>query len=77
MYQLPDFPADFIYPDINVGLDYEREISRLQGVAGQAFRAYWKAKHDPQATPDTVEDLRAAYARAHNAIRDIKPSDYT
>lgn len=76
MYQLPGFPDGFIYPDINAGLDYEREVSRLQTVAGHAFRAYWKAKHDPQASMEAIADLRDAYVRASNAVRQLKPGEF-
>lgn len=75
MYQLPGLPEGFIYPDINAGLDYEREVSRLQAVAGTAFRAYWKAKHDPRASKEAVDELRDTYVRAHDAVRQLKPID--
>lgn len=75
MYQLPGFPKDFIYADINDGVDFECAKDHLQAEAGKAFRAFWKAKRDPQATPSEVQELQEAYAQADAAARRLRADD--
>jgi hypothetical protein len=75
MYQLPGFPKDFIYAGINRGVDFERAKERLQAEAGKAFRAYWQAKRDPQASPSVVQELQDAYVQANAVAQRLRADD--
>jgi hypothetical protein len=75
MYQLPGFEKDFIYADINHGVDFERAQERLQAEAGKAFRAYLRAKRDPQASPSAVQELQDAYVQANEAAQRLRADD--
>ena len=50
--------------DINHGVDFERARERLNYKAGESFRRYREAKDRVGASPEEVEQLRAAYLEA-------------
>ena len=50
--------------DINHGVDFERARERLNNKAGERFRCYREAKDREGASPEEVEQLRAAYLQA-------------
>jgi hypothetical protein len=52
--------------DINHGVDFERAQERLSNKAGERFRRYREANGREDASPDEVEQLRAAYLDAQN-----------
>lgn len=75
MYELPGLPPGFIYADINAGVDFERARERLEAKAGKAYRAYWRARHDPQAAPEAAQELQDVYVQANAAAKRLRADD--
>lgn len=75
MFQLEGFERDFIYADINAGVEYERAVRRLNVLAGRALRCYHDAKVAPDADAARIEALREAYREALQKAKALSPTD--
>ena len=75
MYQLAGFKSDFLYADINDGIDYERAVEVLNQRAGKAFRHYFQAMHAANVDVERVERLYDTYRAAQQAGRELSPRD--
>lgn len=75
MYQLPDFEPNFVYADVNAGLDYERAVARLKARAGEAFRKYWFSKQRKGSDATEIARLHDVYLDAMREQRKLAPGD--
>jgi len=75
MYQLPEFERDFIYTDINAGLDYERAVARLNERVGRAFSRYLSAKQRLETDAHELARLNDAYLDALAEKQKLSPHD--